>query len=90
MSKTGIMVLTISFLVSVGFQIAYADETIQEKAEATSDTASRGAKIVGNRINETFCTDGDTVCAAAKLKHRVDETTRKVMDKTKAAVNVVD
>lgn len=90
MSRAGIIILTLCFILSCALQIAYADETLAEKSEVAADTVDRGAKKVVNRLKEITCGKGDAACAAQKLKHRAEETTEEVIDKTDAAIDKVD
>jgi len=69
---------------------AYALETENEKKEVSKKELIRETDKTVNRVKEAVCMDSDTECLKAKAKHRVEETTEVVKDKTSEIKNKVD
>lgn len=70
--------------------IAYCEETIGEKAEATTNDATRSVKKGVNRAKEAVCGEGDVKCLSEKAKHRAEEGKDYSTDKVKELKNDVD
>lgn len=65
-------------------------QTAGEKVDASANDVKRATKKGVNRVDEALCTGTKAECAAKKGKHRVEETTDKVVDGTKKAIDKVD
>lgn len=70
--------------------MAYADETVGEKAQATGNDAARAVKKGAHRVEEAACAKSDTQCLADKAKHRAEEATDYTKDKASEIKNDVD
>lgn len=69
---------------------AHAEETWSEKAADKGNDAKRGIKKGANRVEETFCMEGDVKCTAKKARNRIEEGTDSVKDGSKNVRNKVD
>ncbi|MBC7467500.1 MAG: hypothetical protein H7256_16035 [Bdellovibrio sp.] len=85
--KTLIMVLAI-----VGGLTAtvHAEETMGEKAQATTNDAGRAMKKGAHRAKEAVCMKSDAKCLAEKAKHRGQEAGDAIGDKASEVKNNVD
>lgn len=90
MKMSGMMVLTVSFLISAAVQIAFADETVAEKVEVTTNDAKRGLKKGAHRTEELFCMQDDIECAARKAKNRLKEAGDAASDGASEIKNKID
>lgn len=70
--------------------IVHADETVGEKAKATSNDAGRSVKKGVNRVDEALCAKSDAKCLAEKAKHRGEEATDYTKDKASEIKNDID
>lgn len=70
--------------------IVHADETVGEKAKATTNDAGRSVKKTVHHVQEATCTSGDAKCLAQKAKHRTGEATDYTKDKASEIKNDVD
>lgn len=63
-------------------QVAYADETVKEKAKETMNDAKRGAKKAARAAEDKTCelVNGKMECAAKKVKHSIQNGADKVED----------
>jgi hypothetical protein len=86
--KALIAAVTISILGLSGY--AHSEETIGEKAEATTNDATRSVKKGVHRAQEAVCAESDTKCLAEKAKHRAEEGKDYSRDKIKELKNDVD
>lgn len=84
--KTLIMTLALTGLTG----LAYAEETVSEKAQATANDAARSVKKGAHRAQEAVCAESDTKCLEQKAKHRAEEGKDYVKDKSKEMKNDVD
>ena len=69
------------FALSLLPKLAWAEETIGEKATSTTHTAVRKVKKGTHHVQEALCAEGDLKCAGKKIGHRVDEAGSAVGDK---------
>ena len=69
---------------------AHAEESMGEKAKATTNDATRAVKKGVNRTKEAFCAEGDVKCLKDKAANRVEEGTDYTKDKAKEVKNKVD
>lgn len=84
-------VFVVTSLTAAGItRMAYAEETVKEKAQAEKNTVKRTAKKAEHRIEEKFCAEGDVKCAAEKAKNRLNETKDATKDKAQEVKNKVD
>lgn len=90
MVKTILTALTLSATLLGAAAHVYADETLGEKAEATSNDAARAAKKGVNRAKEAVCMESDTKCLAEKAKHRAEEAKDYTKDKASEIKNDID
>ena len=82
------MKLIIALVLIFGcFSIAMADETVSEQAQVKSNNIKRATKKGVNRMKEMVCAEGDAKCLAKKAKHRVEEGSEAVGDKTKEVIH---
>lgn len=70
--------------------VAFAEETVPEKAKATTNDVKRQARKTGNRVDESVCTGTKAECAAGKVKHRANEGKENTKEKTDEMKNKVD
>ncbi|MGZ3721417.1 MAG: hypothetical protein ACXVA9_00720 [Bdellovibrionales bacterium] len=78
-------------VLAIGFMgAAHAEQTASEKASATKNDVKRSAKKTWHKGTELVCAEGDAKCAAEKAKHRTQEGTDYIKDKTKETVDKVD
>jgi hypothetical protein len=75
---------------TLGAGRALAEETLSEKAKATTHDAERAAKKAGHRMQEAVCAESDAECLAKKAKHRAEEAKDYVKDKAQEGKNKVD
>lgn len=90
MKHTGILILTISFLLNSGLQIAFADETIAEQVVVKAKDIKRGVKKAAHRTSEALCVDGEVPCAGQKIKNRVIEAKDATKDGTDQMIDKMD
>lgn len=84
--KTLIMILAIA-----GFAATvHAEETMGEKAQATTKDAGRAMKKGAHRAKEAVCMKSDAKCLAEKAKNRGTEAGDAVSDKASEMKNKVD
>lgn len=69
---------------------AHAEETMGEKAKATTNDVKRGVKKGVNRTKEAFCAEGDVKCLKDKAANRIEEGVDATKDKAKEVKNNVD
>jgi UDP-N-acetyl-D-mannosaminuronate dehydrogenase len=87
-SKEELMKMKITLILALGFLgVVQADETLNEKAEVKGNDMNRAAKKGTNRMKEMICAEGDAKCLAKKAKHRVDESSDAIGDKTKEVIH---
>jgi len=89
------MKLAIASLLVFGFlSVGQAEESLGEKAEATSNSAKRGIKKGYNRTKEAACGtltgDNKVQCLAKKAKNRTEEGVDATKDKASEIKNSVD
>ena len=85
------MKASLVFVVALAFSgWAHAEQTTEEKAEATKNNVQRTVKKKVHNAEEIVCADGDATCMARKAKHRAQESSDYVKDKTKENVDKVD
>ena len=76
------------FLLTAAPQLARASEAdVKSDVRSDADDTKRGVKKAANRVDEAGCTGTKAECAKRKAKHRVQESTDKVGDKTTEAVD---
>ena len=90
MKKFGWAMLAASFIVMTSAPVAFAEETVGEKVEATANNAKRGVKKAVNRTQEALCMEGDLKCTAEKAGNRVIEAKDATVDGAKKLKNKVD
>ena len=83
------------FSSSVGsFGVCHAEETVGEKAQATTKSVKRSGKKGIHRASEAMCGtltgDNKLQCLAKKSKNRVEEGKDAVIDKGSEMKNAVD
>ena len=79
-----------ALLLSIGPQVAFAEETWSEKAGNKSNAVKRELKKAGHRVSEHACSDGDAKCTGKKLKNRAVETKDATVDGAKELEDKVD
>lgn len=77
-------------MLSVSLQVAFADETVTEKASAGGNRVGRAVKKGANKLQEAACLKSDAKCAAEKLGNRTLEAKDGVVDGAKEAGNKID
>ena len=82
--------MSFSFLLLAGIPIVHSDETITEKAGASSNNVKRGIKKGAHRAEEIFCAASDTECAARKAGNRIIEAKDATVDAAVKMKNKVD
>lgn len=87
-SKAIVAVVVLSGMVGGG--VVYADETLGEKAAATTNDAMRATKKGAHRVEEATCMQSDTKCLEEKAKHRAQESSDYTKDKSKEVKNAMD
>ncbi len=90
MKKFGLVMLTASFIVMTSVPVAFAEETVGEKLQASGNNAKRGVKKAVNRTQEALCMEGDLKCTAEKAGNRVIEAKDATVDGAKKIKNKVD
>lgn len=70
--------------------MAFAEQTVPEKAKDVANDAARSVKKGANRVKEAVCVEGDVECAAKKAKNRVKEGAEAAKDKVEEVKNKVD
>lgn len=84
--KTLIMILAFA-----GFAATvHAEETVGEKAQATTHNAGRAMKKGAHRAKEAVCMKSDAKCLADKAKNRGEEAGDAMGDKATEMKNKVD
>ena len=89
------MKLLITTIAVLGFlQLATAEETLSEKAQATAKTGKRKVTKVINRTSEAICGkltgDSKIECLAKEAKNNLNEAGAAVGDKASELKNAVD
>ncbi len=89
------MKFVLATLLVFGFvSMGHAEESLGEKAKATTDSAKRGLKKGYNRTKEAACGtltgDNKVQCLAKKAKNRTEEGVDAVKDKASEVKNSVD
>ena len=82
MLKSMIMILA---LLGGTVGMVHADESAGEKAEATAHKARRETKKMMHRAQEKVCAEGDAKCLSEKVKHRSQEGSDYLQDKSQEA-----
>ncbi|MDB6060155.1 MAG: hypothetical protein JWM78_258 [Verrucomicrobiaceae bacterium] len=82
------LIMTLALVGFVGS--VHADETVKEKAQATTNDATRSVKKGVHRVEEAVCTEGDAKCLAKKAEHRAQEAGDYTKDKASEIKNDVD
>jgi hypothetical protein len=90
MKKFGLVMLAATFVVVTAAPVAFAEETVGEKVQATANDAKRGVKKAANRVEEAVCMEGDVKCTAEKAGNRVIEAKDATVDGAKKIKNKVD
>src|SRR5207244_1783692 len=90
MMKSKILFAALTFVGVLGASAVYADETVDEKAEAAGHDAARAVKKSAHRAEEATCMQSDTKCLEEKAKHRAQEASDYTRDKAKELKNTVD
>lgn len=70
--------------------LAFADETVPEKAKVVKNDAVRATKKAVNRVEEAVCAKSDAECLARKAKNRTREAADAVGDKVSETKNKID
>lgn len=84
------VIMTLALMGFMGSATVHAEETMGEKAAATTNDAKRAVKKGANRVKEAVCAKGDAKCLAEKAKHRGEEGWDATKDKATEMKNNVD
>ena len=85
------LILTLSLMgVSGVSSMAFADESMGEKAEVKAKDAKRSMKKTGHRVEEKACLKDDAACLKDKAKHRTEEAKDASKDKASEIKNDID
>ncbi|MGE4130894.1 MAG: hypothetical protein AB7F86_04615 [Bdellovibrionales bacterium] len=87
-TTSALIVLSMA-LTSFG-SIGSAEETVKEKAKATTNTVKRNAKKGWHKTKEMVCAESDAECLALKAKHRAEEAGDYVEDKAEETKDKID
>ena len=86
------LIVTLALFSFLNF--SQAEETMGEKATATTNSAKRGVKKGVNRTAEAFCGkmtgDNKAECLAKRAKNRMDEGKEMIQDKAGEIKNNID
>jgi hypothetical protein len=77
-------------LIGLTSTAVFAEETVGEKAKATTNDAARSVKKGAHRVQEAVCAESDAKCLAEKAKHRGEEAKDYTKDKASEIKNDVD
>ncbi|MBL8952026.1 MAG: hypothetical protein JNK82_14680 [Myxococcaceae bacterium] len=70
--------------------VAFAEETVPEKAKAGANDVKRSGRKAVNRTEESLCMGTKAECAKKKVKNRANETKDAVKDEADQLENKVD
>jgi hypothetical protein len=88
MTKT--LLLSLCLIPTMFFSLAFAEESLVEKAQSVGNATIRAVKKGTNRISEAVCNKEKAECAGEKLKNRAQESKDAVLDGAKELKNKID